>query len=278
MKSGSLYIVATPIGNLEDITERALKILRQADLIAAEDTRHSKKLLQHFGIETALTSLHEHNEKQQIPKLIALLQAGKSIAVISDAGTPLVSDPGFHLVAAAQQQKITVVPIPGPCAAIAALSVAGLPSDHFIFEGFLPAKSNQRQQRLQQLQHETRTIIFYEAPHRVLDMLDDMLIVFGAEREIVVARELTKTFETISHGKLIDLKTQLENQPEKVKGEFVVLVHGAEEKKISIEDEETLRILKILLAELPTKQAVTLAAKITGVSKNALYDMAVKKV
>lgn len=277
MTKAILYIVATPIGNLEDITARALRILQEVDLIAAEDTRHSKKLLQHYGIQTALTSLHEHNEKNQITKLLELLKSGKAVALISDAGTPLISDPGYHLVLAARQQNISVVPIPGPSALIAALSVAGLPSDRFIFEGFLPAKANQRRERLKELQNETRTLIFYEAPHRILTMLADLQEIFGAEREATVARELTKTYETVNSGTLKELYSTFENNPEQIRGEFVVIVHGAQEKQNTLEDQEALRILNILLEELPTKQAASLAAKITGVAKNTLYTLALEK-
>lgn len=272
-----LYIVATPIGNLEDMSERALRILREVDLIAAEDTRHSKKLLQHYGINTTLISLHEHNEQVRSNKLLEQLQQGKNIALISDAGTPLISDPGFHLVAAVRAANIPVVPIPGPCAAIAALSAAGLPSDRFLFEGFLPAKSPQRQQRLIELQFEPHTVIFYEAPHRILATINDMITIYGSDRSAVLAKELTKTFETIYGGKLIDLKTWLEQDENHRRGEFVILVHGnpiAQPKALNL---DPLKILDIFLAELPLKQAVDLTVKITGEKKNALYQIALEK-
>jgi 16S rRNA (cytidine1402-2'-O)-methyltransferase len=271
---GQLFIVATPIGNLSDISQRAKDTLKEVDLIAAEDTRHSAHLLQHLNINTPLTSLHEHNEEERSAYLIDQMQQGKNIALISDAGTPLISDPGYRLLQAAHQAMIKIVPIPGPCALIAALSVSGLPADKFIFEGFLPAKTGARTQRLQTLQTETRTLIFYEAPHRILATLDDMISVFGEMREAVFARELTKTFETLLSGSLAELKKQLLDDSNQQKGEFVILIHGAESREKQEIDPDALRILKILLAELPVKQAATLAAKITGARKNQLYELA----
>lgn len=271
-----LYIVATPIGNLGDMSARAIEVLRQVDLIAAEDTRHSKTLLQHFVINTPCCSLHDYNERQRVDKLIELMKTGKSIALISDAGTPLISDPGFALVRAVRAAGFQVIPIPGACAAIAALSAAGLPSDRFIFEGFLPAKSSARQQRLENLREETRTLIFYEAPHRILDLIKDMLLVFGVEREAVIAKELTKTYETIYQGNLSELKNWLEADSNHQRGEFVVLLQGVELKEshpICIDPSE---VLKILLEELSVKQAANLAAKITGEKKNTLYELALK--
>ncbi len=271
-----LYIVATPIGNLGDMSARAIEVLRQVDLIAAENTRHSKTLLQHFVINTPCCSLHDYNERQRVDKLIELMKTGKSIALISDAGTPLISDPGFALVRAVRAAGFQVIPIPGACAAIAALSAAGLPSDRFIFEGFLPAKSSARQQRLENLREETRTLIFYEAPHRILDLIKDMLLVFGVEREAVIAKELTKTYETIYQGNLSELKNWLEADSNHQRGEFVVLLQGVELKEshpICIDPSE---VLKILLEELSVKQAANLAAKITGEKKNTLYELALK--
>jgi 16S rRNA (cytidine1402-2'-O)-methyltransferase len=273
---GTLYVVATPIGNLEDISARALQVLKTVDYIAAEDTRHSKKLLQHFGIKTRLLALHEYNERDQVKQLIEHLAQGKNIALISDAGTPLISDPGYALLQAVIAQQISIVPIPGACAAVVALSAAGLPTDHFLFEGFLPVKNAARLQRLQILQRETRTLIFYEAPHRILSMLQDLQQIFGGQRAAVVARELTKTFETIYRGTLAEVLAQLQQNPQQVRGEFVVLVHGAEAKSSTRSELETEKILKILLAELPLKQAASLAAQITGQSKNDLYQLALQ--
>lgn len=273
---GTLYIVATPIGNLQDITARAIQTLKSVDLIAAEDTRHSKHLLQHFGINTPLIALHEHNERERSATLIQRLQKGESIALISDAGTPLISDPGYYLTHIAHQHHIPIIPIPGACALITALSASGLPSDRFIFEGFLSAKQTLRRQQLSYLQHETRTLIFYEAPHRILHTIEDMLAIFGSEREAVLARELTKTFETILTGTLESLLATLQQNPVQQKGEFVILVKGAMPVINAEMDSETLRILEILLAELPAKQATHLAAQITGKKKNELYKLTIK--
>ena len=205
VQPGSLYVVATPIGNLDDISARALRILREVALIAAEDTRHSARLLQHFGIQTPLAACHEHNERDQGGRCLARLQAGEDVALISDAGTPLISDPGYHLVRQARAAGFAVVPVPGACALIAALSAAGLPSDRFIFEGFLPAKAAGRRARLEQVREEPRTLIFYEAPHRILECLQDMCEVFGDDRPALLARELTKTFETLQGLPLAEL-------------------------------------------------------------------------
>ena len=275
MSSGTLYIVATPIGNLEDMTPRALRVLSEVDLIAAEDTRHSGKLLRHFGIHTEMFALHEHNERDQAPKLIDWLRGGKSIALISDAGTPLISDPGFALVRAAHLATVPVVAIPGASALVAALSVSGLPSDRFVFEGFLPARGPARRAALERLRAEARTLIFYESPHRILESLHDLAEVFGAEREATIARELTKQFETVRAGKLGELLAWVTRHDEQQLGEFVLLVHGApranEDTDESVEAE---RVLRILLQELPVSQAAELAAHITGAAKNRLYKRA----
>jgi 16S rRNA (cytidine1402-2'-O)-methyltransferase len=278
LKPGILYIVATPIGNLEDISQRALRILTEVALIAAEDTRHSKKLLQHFGIKTKMISLHEHNERERSQELLSYLQAGDSVALISDAGTPLISDPGHHLVVLVHKNNIPVVPIPGPCAAIVALSAASISPDRFVFEGFLSAKSSQRKQHLEELQNETRTLIFYEAPHRIQALVNDLLETFGQERYVVLARELTKTYETIHGATLAELKIWLENNPEQRRGEFVVLIQGAESQSAKVTQSiPSEKILEILLAELPVKQAVGLAMKITGEKRNVLYKLALGK-
>ncbi|MBU0456178.1 MAG: 16S rRNA (cytidine(1402)-2'-O)-methyltransferase [Pseudomonadota bacterium] len=270
----TLYVVATPIGNLDDITFRALHVLKSVDWIAAEDTRHSAHLLEHYQIKTSMVSFHEHNEEMQQRKVLGALSNQQSVALISDAGTPLVSDPGYHLVRAAVQEGFSVVPIPGACAAIVALSAAGLPSDRFIFEGFLPAKQHARVQRLEAIREELRTLIFYESPHRILALLQDMLQVLGEERRVVIARELTKLYETIHSDRLVDVLAWMTAHHEQQCGEFVVLVEGYEEgKKIAAEDE---RILKTLLKELPLKQAVRLAAVLTNKPKNALYELALK--
>jgi len=272
--AGTLYVVATPIGNLEDMTPRAIRILSEADLIAAEDTRHSGKLLRHFGIGTETVAVHEHNERSQVPKLIEILKSGKSIAFISDAGTPLVSDPGFQLVRAARQAGLTVTPVPGACAAIAALSAAGLPSDRFVVEGFPPAKSAARRAVFEKLREESRTLIFYESPHRILESLKDMAEIFGSTREAVLARELTKQFETVRGGGLAELHDWVSSDKHQQLGEFVILIHGVPRTEWEAIDTEAERVLKLLLEELPVSQAAALAAKITGLKKNKLYEYA----
>jgi 16S rRNA (cytidine1402-2'-O)-methyltransferase len=268
---GTLFLVATPIGNLGDITLRALETLKQVDLIAAEDTRHSSKLLQHFGIKTPLTSLHDYNEIKSSQFICGQLQQGKNIALISDAGTPLISDPGYHLVKTVRENNFQVIPIPGACAAITALSAAGLPTDKFVFAGFLPAKSKQQLQQLNELITETRTLIFYESPHRLLQTINNMLAVFGSDRYVVIAKELTKIFETIYGNTLSKVQNWLLTDPARQKGEFVILVKGAE-KTVTI-NPEILRILKLLAKDLPSKQAATLTAQITGANKNQLYRL-----
>lgn len=276
--AGTLYVVATPIGNLDDISARALKILGEVALIAAEDTRHSVRLLQHFGINTPLAACHEHNERDEGSRFLMRLLAGENVALISDAGTPLISDPGYHLVRQARAAGIDVVPVPGACALIAALSAAGLPSDRFIFEGFLPAKAAGRQARLGLLKEEPRTLIFYEAPHRILDCLRDMEAIFGAERPAVLGRELTKTFETLKGLPLAQLREFVENDSNQQRGECVVLVSGwvAPEGEDAV-SAEVLRVLDLLLTEMPLKRAAALAAEITGVRKNVLYQIALEK-
>lgn len=275
---GTLYVVATPIGNLDDIGARALRVLREVALIAAEDTRHSIRLLQHFGIETPLAACHEHNERAEGGRFLARLQAGDDVALISDAGTPLISDPGFHLVRQARAAGVRVVPVPGACALIAALSAAGLPSDRFIFEGFLPAKAVGRRGRLEAVREEPRTLIFYEAPHRLLECLEDMEAVFGGERQALLARELTKTFETLKGTPLAELRAWVAADSNQQRGECVLLVAGWEapagDEAVSA---EALRVLDLLLAEVPLKRAAALAAEITGVRKNLLYQIALER-
>jgi 16S rRNA (cytidine1402-2'-O)-methyltransferase len=272
VETGVLYVVATPIGNLADISQRALAVLAAVDLIAAEDTRHSARLLQQYDISSKTFALHDHNERDRAPDLIERLQQGKSVALISDAGTPLISDPGFHLVKLAREQGVRVVPVPGASAMITALSASGLPSDRFVFEGFLPSKGTARKKRLQLMSTETRTLIFYEAPHRLLDTLADMAAVFGADRQVVLARELTKTFETIKGDAVGALLEWVKADADQQKGEMVLLVKGATADKETI-DSEAQRILKILCDELPLSQASALAAKITGSPKKPLYRL-----
>ena len=275
---GSLYVVATPIGNLDDISARALKVLRDVALIAAEDTRHSLRLMQHFGISTPLGACHEHNERDEGNRFIQRLLAGEDVALISDAGTPLISDPGYHLVRQARAAGVPVVPVPGACALIAALSAAGLPSDRFIFEGFLPAKAVGRRSRLELLKEEPRTLIFYEAPHRILECLQDMELVFGGERLALLARELTKTFETLKGLPLEALRAFVEGDSNQQRGECVVLVAGwtAPQSEDAV-GSEAMRVLDLLLKEMPLKRAAALAAEITGVRKNVLYQAALDK-
>lgn len=273
---GTLFVVATPIGNLKDISIRALEVLQEVDCIAAEDTRHSAALLQHFAISTPILSLHNHNERTRSESLLKRLQEGESIALISDAGTPLISDPGYFLVKEARQLGVKVVPVPGACAAISALSVAGLPSDQFFFVGFLPSKSQPRISQLTLLKHQTSTLIFYEAPHRILACLKDMMKIFGEEREVVIARELTKKFETVIVGQFEALIHTLQKDLNQQKGEFVILVEGSKEVKTSALTLSTDETLKLLLDDLPLKKAVELTAKLTGARKNELYDTALK--
>ena len=275
---GSLYVVATPIGNLDDMSVRALKVLREVALIAAEDTRHSSRLMQHFGITTPLAACHEHNEREEGSRFITRLLAGDDIALISDAGTPLISDPGYHLVRQARAAGVPIVPVPGACALIAALSAAGLPSDRFIFEGFLPAKAVGRRARLDQVKEEPRTLIFYEAPHRILECLQDMELVFGAQRPALLARELTKTFETLKGLPLGELRAFVEADSNQQRGECVVLVAGwTVPEDEDVVGAEARRILDLLLEDLPLKRAAAVAAQITGVRKNLLYQVALDK-
>lgn len=270
--AGSLYIVATPIGNLEDLSQRALDTLRNVDIIAAEDTRHSKQLLTYYNISRPLVSCHDHNEDKKAASFIEKIRKGLNIALISDAGTPLISDPGYRLVKAAHEQGVSVVPIPGACAAIAALSAAGLPSDKFTFEGFLPSKSGTRIHQLQQLAFEERTMIFYEAPHRILACLDDMLAIFGAERQVALARELTKKFETIRLGSLSSLVEWSYGDSDQQRGEMVIIVSGFEKQNKTELSAEEKRTMKVLLAELPLSQAAAIGSKLLSVGKKNLYD------
>lgn len=271
IEAGILYIVATPIGNLGDISKRALEVLQKVDRIAAEDTRHSASLLRHFTIDTPMFALHEHNERHKAEQVLAYLRQGESLALISDAGTPLISDPGYFLVREAHRAGIRVVPVPGPSALIAALSASGLATDRFCFEGFLPAKSGARRRALEALADEPRTLAFYETPHRIEESLVDMAAILGNERPATLARELTKTFETIRHATLGELAQWVACDANQRRGEFVVLVEGAPQRAGEGLDGETQRIATLLAEELPLKQAASLAAQISGEKKNAIY-------
>lgn len=277
MGTGKLFIVATPIGNLQDWSLRAQQTLQQVDLIAAEDTRHSLHLLDQLGVRKPMLSLHEHNEQARASQLLQRLQQGQSIALISDAGTPLISDPGYVLVKQVRAAGIQVVPVPGACALIAALSASGLPTDRFAFEGFLPAKSSHRQQKLQQLQDEARTLVFYESTHRIIDSLTDMASVWGAERQIVLAKELTKAYEQLLDGGVTEVIAWLQQDPLRQKGEFVLLVAGVSKPSTESLPADALRVMGLLLAELPVKQAASLAAQITGCRRKELYDWAIRQ-
>jgi 16S rRNA (cytidine1402-2'-O)-methyltransferase len=268
--AGTLHVVATPIGNLGDLSPRALDTLRRVDAICAEDTRHTRQLLAHFGLERPLLALHEHNEGDAVAPLVSRLLAGDALALVSDAGTPLVSDPGFRLVRAARAAGVRVSPVPGPSALVAALSVAGLPSDRFVFEGFLPAKAKARRDRLQALAGEPRTLLFYESAHRIGDALDDMAQAFGDARPAVLARELTKLFETVLDGPLADLARRVREDPNQRKGEFVLLVQGAPEDA-DARVAEGRRVYAALSAHLPPSTAAKLAAELSGAPRKALY-------
>ena len=271
VQSGCLYVVATPIGHRDDFSARAIETLRAVAVIAAEDTRHSRPLLVHHNIDTPLIALHDYNERDAVDAIVRRMAAGDSVALISDAGTPLISDPGFRLVRAARAAGIRCIPLPGACAAIAALSVAGLPSDRFVFEGFLPAKAAARRGRLQELAGDARTVIFYESSHRVAESLADMRDIFGADREAVLARELTKMFETVLGEPLAELAAWVVADPDQQRGEHVILVagRGAEaDAKLA----EGQRVFAILRDELPPAKAAKMAAAITGAPRKLLYE------
>ncbi|WP_114890263.1 16S rRNA (cytidine(1402)-2'-O)-methyltransferase [Haemophilus influenzae] len=271
--TGILYIVATPIGNLQDITQRALETFAQVDLIAAEDTRHSGLLLSHYGIKKPFFALHDHNEQEKAHILVEKLKQGSNIALISDAGTPLISDPGFHLVRQCREAGIRVVPLPGACAAITALCASGIASDRFCFEGFLPAKSKARKDKLENIAEEDRTLIFYESTHRILDTLEDMQAVLGEGRYIVLAREMTKTWETITGNTIKNLCEWLLEDPNRTKGEMVLIVEG--KPKSDNNDEispQAVKALELIAEELPLKKAAAIVAELYGYKKNALYQ------
>jgi len=273
--NAQLFVVATPIGHLDDMTFRAIEVLKQVKLIAAEDTRQSIQLLKHFNINTPLTACHDHNESHKIDQLLETLKSGESIALISDAGTPLISDPGFKLVRAAQEHHIRVTPVPGACAAIAALSAVGLPSDRFSFEGFLPSRSSQRISQLEQLKNETQTMIFYEVPHRILECVKDMSEVFGSERKVGFAREITKTFETIKQFTFAELVSFIEHDKNQQKGEIVLVVAGSTQQK-DLQQEKLDEILTRMLKDLSVKAASQLAADLFGIKKKVAYQRALE--
>ena len=271
--TGILYIVATPIGNLQDITQRALDTFAKVDLIAAEDTRHSGLLLSHYGIKKPFFALHDHNEQEKAHILVEKLKQGSNIALISDAGTPLISDPGFHLVRQCREAGIRIVPLPGACAAITALCASGIASDRFCFEGFLPAKSKARKDKLENIAEEDRTLIFYESTHRILDTLEDMQSVLGEERYIVLAREITKTWEMITGNTIKNLREWLLEDPNRTKGEMVLIVEG--KPKSDNNDEispQAVKALELIAEELPLKKAAAIVAELYGYKKNALYQ------
>lgn len=271
--NATLYVLATPIGNVCDISLRALHVLSLVDAVACEDTRNSATLLNRYGINRPLIAAHQHNEREVAQKIVARLQAGERIALISDAGTPAVSDPGAKIVDAVRQAGLRVLPLPGASAALAALCASGLSDEQFYFVGFLPAKAGQREQQLQTLRHLPATLVFYEAPHRILDTVQALAAVFEPERQIVLAREMTKLFEDIQRCPLSQALAWLQLDPNRIKGEFVVLLQGASQQN-DTDALEVTRILSILLEELPLKQAAALAAKITGLKKNDLYQRA----
>jgi 16S rRNA (cytidine1402-2'-O)-methyltransferase len=271
---GVLYVVATPIGNLDDITQRALKVLESVDVILAEDTRRSKQLLSRFGLHTPLLAFHEHNEARMTPRIVERLAAGENAALVSDAGTPLISDPGYPVVRALRDVGIPVVPVPGASALLCALSAAGLPVNRFVFEGFLPPRRASRMRALRGLAHEQRTLVFYESPRRICAMLRDLAAVLGEGRGAVVARELTKVFETFRRDTLGALADWIDAHAEQQRGEFVVVVEGAESTGQSAPAPDDERLLRLLLEEVPARQAVSISAKLTGKSRNALYKLA----
>ena len=276
MPENQLYVVATPIGNLADITIRAQQVLESVDIIAAEDTRHTKRLLNHLGINKPLMAAHDHNETGAAEQIVSRLQAGESVALVSDAGTPLIADPGFHVSKLVAEAGFNIVPVPGACAVITALCAAALPTDRFIFDGFLPPKSKGRKDYFGSLKNEERTLVVYESPHRILDSLKNLGEVLGFDKELVVARELTKTFETFLRGSVQEIQEQMESDSNQQRGEFVVMIRGAISKKKSEVSQEALDLTLLLAEELPLKQAAGLAAKHTGYKKNQLYQLALE--
>ena len=269
--TGHLYIVATPIGNLDDMVPRAVQTLQSVDFIAAEDTRHSGKLLKHFAVDTPMLAYHEHNESERTGYLLGLLDSGSSIALISDAGTPLISDPGYRLVRAAHAAGVAVIPIPGPSAMVAALSVSGLPSDQVLFVGFLPSRVQSRRARLQELAERRETVVLYESCHRIVDALADMALVLGPQREVAFCRELTKTFETVRLGSLESIRDWVNADGDQQRGEIVLVIEGKKAAAVSL-DEVSQGWLRVLAAEMSPARAAALASKVTGIRKRTLYQ------
>ncbi|QBM18029.1 ribosomal RNA small subunit methyltransferase I [Marinobacter sp. JH2] len=273
---GQLYVVATPIGNLDDVTERARQVLAKADLVAAEDTRHSGRLLQHLGLNKQMLALHDHNERARVSQILDALSQGQSVALVSDAGTPLISDPGYILVREARAAGYSVSPIPGACALVAALSAAGLPTDQFLFAGFLPAKRVGRKTALEGFKHQPATLVFYESPHRITDFMEDLIEVLGADRECVLGRELTKTFETFYAGPAGEVLSELLADPHGAKGEFVVMIRGSEGVQGAEASVDANKLLAMLVKELPVKKAARIVADVCGLGKNELYQRALE--
>jgi len=276
MAENKLYVVATPIGNLADITQRAVDVLKTVDLVACEDTRHSKRLLNHLEISKPLLAAHDHNEGQAAQTIIAKLEQGMNVALVSDAGTPLIADPGYHIAQAVIAAGFDVVPIPGSCAIIVALMGSALPTDRFLFDGFLPGKSHGRQQYFSSIKSQERTIVVYESPHRILAALEDMQEVLGSDREIVIARELTKTFETFLRGTVAHVSDVMKADSNQLKGEFVIVIKGAIPAKKQEVSDEAIRLTLLLADELPMKKAAAIAAQYTGHKKNQLYQLALE--
>lgn len=276
MAENKLYVVATPIGNLADITQRAVEVLNSVDCIAAEDTRHTKRLLNHLGIEKPLLAAHDHNEDQVAKRIIEKLSAGESMALVSDAGTPLIADPGYHVTQSVVDAGFDVVPIPGSCAIIAALSAAALPTDRFLFDGFLPAKSHGRQAYFKSILEQERTVVVYDSPHRITASLSDLIEVMGDDKQLVVAREITKTFETFLRGSASDILQTMQGDANQQKGEFVIMIRGAQAKKHQEVSQEAIDLTLLLSSELPMKKAAALAATYTGYKKNQLYQLALE--
>ena len=274
--AGVLYVVSTPIGNMGDLGARALAILREVDGVLAEDTRHSRRLLRAHGVETPLSPLHDHNERRMAGRIVRRLEKGERLALVCDAGTPLISDPGLHVVRRARESGAALVPVPGPCALVCALSVSGLATDRFVFEGFLPARRAARRRRLEALCLEPRTLIFYEAPHRVEDTLADLTDTFGGARDAVLAKELTKRHESVRHGTLDALRAWLRMRGEHARGEFVILVAGAREEELPTPPDDARVVLTELMKDLPVKRAVEIARRLTRRERNHLYRLALE--
>jgi len=276
MAENQLYVVATPIGNLADITLRAQQVLESVDIIAAEDTRHTKKLLNHLGIQKPLMATHDHNEAQAAQQIIEKLQSGQNIAIVSDAGTPLIADPGYHVADQVAKAGFNIVPVPGACAVITALCAAALPTDRFIFDGFLPAKTTARKSYFESIKHEERTLVMYESPHRIMATLDDLIDVLGEDKEVVVARELTKTFETFNRGTAGEIRELMQADSNQQRGEFVLMVRGVlANKKLEV-SQEALDLTLLIAKELPLKKAAAIVSEHTGFKKNQLYQLALE--